>query len=161
MANISDETSNHAVHWKQDEPDEHPVAWSKEKAEAWRESQKTVSPWRLVIIQIAVVSVMTILVAVVLQNTSLAMSVAYGGLCVVVPSAMFMHGVRVRQTENIQKRMLRFVVWELAKIVLTVVMLYSAPRVISELNWLALLAGFVVTIKLYWVTFLKFPKLSR
>jgi ATP synthase protein I len=30
-------------------------------------------------------------------------------------------------------------------------MLVAAPRLIWQLNWLALLAGFVVTMKVYWV----------
>jgi ATP synthase protein I len=34
---------------------------------------------------------------------------------------------------------------------LTVAMLMAAPRLISQLSWLALLAGFVVTMKVYWV----------
>ena len=44
-----------------------------------------------------------------------------------------------------------FFIWELVKIVLTVALLLAAPRLILELNWLALLAGFVVTMKVYWV----------
>jgi ATP synthase protein I len=42
-------------------------------------------------------------------------------------------------------------VWEFVKIVLTVVMLFAAPRLIDDLNWLALLAGFVVTMKASWL----------
>jgi ATP synthase protein I len=44
-----------------------------------------------------------------------------------------------------------FFVWELLKIVLTVAMLVAAPRLIADLSWLALLAGFVVTMKVYWL----------
>ena len=44
-----------------------------------------------------------------------------------------------------------FFVWEMVKILLTVAMLFAAPRLILNLNWLALLAGFVVTMKVYWV----------
>jgi len=36
-------------------------------------------------------------------------------------------------------------------VVLTVAMLFAAPGLIPDLNWLALLAGFVVTMKVYWV----------
>jgi len=43
-----------------------------------------------------------------------------------------------------------FFVWELVKIALTVAMLFAAPRLIAELSWLALLVGFVVTMKVYW-----------
>jgi ATP synthase protein I len=34
---------------------------------------------------------------------------------------------------------------------LTVALLLAAPKVVSPLNWLALVAGFVVTMKVYWV----------
>jgi ATP synthase protein I len=34
---------------------------------------------------------------------------------------------------------------------LTVALLLVAPKVISNLSWLALVAGFVVTIKVYWL----------
>ena len=44
-----------------------------------------------------------------------------------------------------------FFVWELVKVGLTVALLLAAPRLIPELSWLALLAGFVVTMKVYWV----------
>jgi ATP synthase protein I len=42
-------------------------------------------------------------------------------------------------------------VWELVKIVLTVALLLVAPKVVAELSWLALVAGFVVTMKVYWL----------
>jgi ATP synthase protein I len=42
-------------------------------------------------------------------------------------------------------------VWELVKVVLTVVLLLAAPKVVSDLSWLALVAGFVVTMKVYWL----------
>jgi ATP synthase protein I len=42
-------------------------------------------------------------------------------------------------------------VWELVKIALTVVILLAAPKLVPHLSWLALLAGFVVTMKVYWV----------
>jgi len=42
-------------------------------------------------------------------------------------------------------------VWELVKIAVTIAMLFAAPRLVGALSWLALLAGFVVTIKVYWV----------
>jgi len=41
--------------------------------------------------------------------------------------------------------------WELVKIILTVALLLVAPKLISNLSWLALVAGFVVTIKVYWL----------
>ena len=41
--------------------------------------------------------------------------------------------------------------WELVKIVLTVALMLLAPKMMPDLNWLALVASFVVTIKVYWL----------
>ncbi len=41
--------------------------------------------------------------------------------------------------------------WEMVKIGLTVAMLIAAPRLVLDLSWLAMLAGFVVTMKVYWL----------
>ena len=40
------------------------------------------------------------------------------------------------------------------KVTLTVVLLIMAPQVVKNLDWLALLAGFVVTIKVYWLAWM-------
>ena len=42
-------------------------------------------------------------------------------------------------------------VWELVKILLTVMLLVASPWVISQLSWLALLAGFVLSMKVSWM----------
>lgn len=46
-----------------------------------------------------------------------------------------------------------FVLWEGVKILLSVAMLWSAPRIVPGLNWLALLVGLVVVLKVYWFGF--------
>jgi ATP synthase protein I len=50
-----------------------------------------------------------------------------------------------------------FFVWEAVKVVLTVALLFAAPALIVNLNWLALLAGFVVTMKVYWIALWLYP----
>ena len=42
-------------------------------------------------------------------------------------------------------------IWEAAKVVVTLAMLLAAPRVVAQLSWLAMVASFVVTMKMYWV----------
>jgi ATP synthase protein I len=37
---------------------------------------------------------------------------------------------------------------------LTVALLLVAPKVVADLSWFALVAGFVVTIKVYWLAML-------
>jgi ATP synthase protein I len=43
--------------------------------------------------------------------------------------------------------------WEGVKILLVVAMLWSAPWIVPELNWLGLLAGLVLVLKVYWFGF--------
>jgi ATP synthase protein I len=42
-------------------------------------------------------------------------------------------------------------VWEGVKVALTVLALLLAPKVVEDLSWLALLAGLVLTMKVYWL----------
>lgn len=91
-------------------------------------------------------------------NNSAGWSILYGSLCIVVPAAIFARGFG-RQIAASQHgasvpagaAMAGFFVWELVKVGLTVAMLLAAPKIVLQLNWLALLAGFVVTMKVYWV----------
>lgn len=91
-------------------------------------------------------------------NSGMGWSVLYGSFCVVVPAAIFARGFGRQMafgqsgtTVPAGAAMVGFFIWELVKVVLTVVMLLAAPKIVLQLNWLALLAGFVVTMKVYWV----------
>ena len=44
-----------------------------------------------------------------------------------------------------------FFLWESVKLALTVVALVAAPRWVDNLSWPAMLAGLLVTMKVYWV----------
>ena len=43
--------------------------------------------------------------------------------------------------------------WEGIKVLLALAMMWSAPRWVPDLSWLGLLAGLVVVLKAYWLTF--------
>ena len=69
-----------------------------------------------------------------------------------VPAALFARGISGGLAKLMPGgAMLGFFVWELVKIALTIAMLFAAPRVVPGLSWLALLAGFVVPIQVYWL----------
>jgi ATP synthase protein I len=53
--------------------------------------------------------------------------------------------------KQLHSALLGLIVWELVKVVLTVALLLVAPKVIANLSWFALVAGFVVTMKVYWL----------
>lgn len=76
-------------------------------------------------------------------------SAILGGLCCVVPNSI----MAVRLFANAQKAggasPAAFFIWEFVKIILTVALLFVTAKLYHDLNWLALLAGFIVALKSY------------
>ena len=80
-------------------------------------------------------------------------------LAVVIPAALFVRGLRSQfSSMNAATAAFGFFVWEAIKIAVSVGMLFAAPRLVADLDWLALLIGLVVTLKVYWVALLLRPK---
>ncbi|MBM3397500.1 MAG: ATP synthase subunit I [Betaproteobacteria bacterium] len=123
-----------------------------EQANAWRRNNPLPSPWRVLFLQIGVGALLAVLTGFVTGQFRLAASVAWGSVAVVVPAVVFVRALS-RQMRRTQpgSALAGLMVWELVKILLTVALLLVAPKVISELSWLALVAGFVVTMKVYWL----------
>ena len=123
-----------------------------QEAQSWRARNPVTSPWRVLGLQALVGVVMVVLTAAVTGQSNVAVSVAWGVFSVWLPALVFARALS-RQTRQHQaaSALLGFFVWELVKIVLTVALLLVAPRVVVDLHWLALVAGFVVTIKMYWL----------
>lgn len=125
---------------------------SAEEAQVWRKRHPAVSVWRVITIQVMVGVLVALLAKLISGKAAIAWSAAYGAFAVVVPAVLFARGMgRQRFAKSAGSAMVGFFVWELVKIVLTVAMLAAAPRVVAQLNWLALLAGMVVTMKTYWI----------
>ncbi len=121
---------------------------SAEQAQQWRQSNPPLSPWRIVAWQAMAGALVTLVAGVLDRDWTL--SVAYGALAVVLPAAVLARALS-RQRGAAGVALAGFFVWELVKIVLTVAILLAAPKLVPQLNWLALLAGFVVAMKVYWV----------
>ena len=133
-----------------EEPDFKPL--TAEEAAEWRKRNPPVSVVRVVKWQLIVGVVLALLVALVTQRAVWAWSAAYGAAAVVIPAAFFARGLRSRLgagQENLA--MVRFFGLEIAKLVLTVVLLLLAPLIVPGLNWLALVLGLVVVMKTYWL----------
>lgn len=125
---------------------------SAEEARQWREKNPPASPWRILGVQAAVGSLMALLAWAFTGQPRMAWSAGYGALAVILPAALLARGLsRQKAAANAGAALAGFFVWEMVKIALTVAMLFAAPRLISQLSWPALLAGFVVTMKVYWV----------
>ncbi|WP_310376886.1 ATP synthase subunit I [Rhodoferax ferrireducens] len=132
------------------------------EAQLWRQRNPPLSLWWVLLGQALVGSVVALAAWLLTGKAANGWSAAYGVLSVVVPAALFAQGVTGRLARTVPgAAMVGFFVWELVKIAVTVAMLFAAPRLVSGLNWLALLAGFVVTMKVVWVALLFRPKRQR
>lgn len=129
-----------------------------QQACAWRKRHPQVSVWRVIAWQV-VAGGLTALCAWALTSRQAGLSAAWGALSVVLPAAIFARGAlrKFGVATSAGAAVARFFVWELVKLVLCVVMLASAHRLIPALNWLALLAGAVVTMKTSWLALLMAP----
>ena len=122
------------------------------EAERIRAANPPASMMRVLGVQVLTSIVVACLARVLTGQDAMGWSALYGGLAVWIPAALFARGLqRQKATGHAGSALMGFFVWELVKIVLTVALLLAAPGLIPELNWLALLAGFVVTMKVYWV----------
>lgn len=123
-----------------------------DEAQVWRLRNPALMPWRIVALQACVGAVMVLLTWLLTDERRLAASVAWGVVAVVIPAMVFVRALRRQmQVAHPKVALVGLFAWELVKIVLTVALLLVAPKVISDLSWLALVASFVVTIKVYWL----------
>ena len=123
-----------------------------QEALAWRARQPLTSPWRVLGLQALVGLVLVGLTMVFTGRFHLAASVAWGVVSVCVPALVFARALaRQVRRQSAASALVGFFVWELVKIALTVALLLVAPKVVAELSWLALVAGFVITLKVYWL----------
>ena len=95
------------------------------------------------------------LVWLVSSSTVTVSSAFYGAMCVVLPSAlvarMIIKRTRPDALKNSGGRLIGLVVLELVKIVVTVCLLLAAPFVLDSPQWVAIVIGFALTLKVYWV----------
>jgi len=103
---------------------------------------------RVILLQLAT-TIVAGLVAGLLGGVPAMVSALLGGLCCVVPNSLF----ALRLFADAQKpggaNPMSFVIGEFIKIALTVALLGATVWLYHGLNWLALLAGFIVALKSY------------
>jgi ATP synthase protein I len=134
---------------------------TRQEAQALRELQPPISPWRVIRLQVGVGVVVALLAWAFTSKTSVAWSAAYGALAVVIPAMLFARGLMSQFSSiNAMTAGFGFFVWEAVKIGVSVAMLFAAPKLVADLNWLAMLISLVVTMKVYWVALLMRPKLK-
>lgn len=102
---------------------------------------------RIVLLQLAA-SVVVAAIAGLLGGLPALLSALLGGLCCVLPNGLF----ALRLFANVQKpnaNPMSFFIGEFIKIALTVALLGAIAWLYRDLNWLALIAGFIVALKSY------------
>lgn len=125
---------------------------SAEEARQLRERSPSLSPWRVVVWQAVVGGVLALGAWALTGRPNIGWSAGYGALAVVVPATIFARGLKGRFSSlNAGTAAVGFMVWEMVKIVASIVLLAMAPRWVPDLSWPALLVGLVVTMKVYWV----------
>jgi ATP synthase protein I len=103
---------------------------------------------RVVLLQLAV-TICAGLVAGALGGMAAMWSALLGGLCCVVPNGLFALRLFASAQSANGANPMTFMVGEFIKIALTVALLGAIAWLYRDLNWPALIAGFVVALKSY------------
>lgn len=88
-------------------------------------------------------------IAGIIGGTPALISTLIGGLCCVVPNSLFALRLFANAKKLEAADPTAFFVGEFIKIALTVALLGAAAWLYRDLNWLALIAGFIVALKSY------------
>lgn len=129
------------------------------EAQDLRRRLSSLSPWVVIAGQCLVGVAVVLLTWLVSGDGVRAWSVAYGALVVVLPAAVFARGLKNQFSSlNVITAGFGFFLWEIVKISLSVGMLFAAPGLVDEIDWLFLLLGLFVTMKVYWLALVIRPK---
>jgi ATP synthase protein I len=135
---------------------------SAEEAQALRELHPSVSPWWIVGLQMLVGLLVALAAWGFTGRPAAGWSAGYGALAVVIPAVLFARGLMSQFSSiNAATAAFGFFVWEAVKIAVSVGLIFAAPRLVTDLDWLAMLIGLIVTLKVYWVALLMRPKRKR
>lgn len=147
---------------KFDEPDFNELPFKRlnaAEALALRKRQPPVSPWRIVGLQALMGLLVALAAWLFTGRVAAAWSAAYGSLVVVLPAVLFARGLMSQFSSiNAVTAGFGFFIWEAVKIAVSVGLLFAAPQLVPGLDWLAMLIGLIVTLKVYWLALLLRPK---
>ncbi len=144
---------------------------SPEEAAQWRQRHPALSVWRVVAWQAAawVLSVAVTAAVVALwwpQHGAWVASLGYGGAAALVPAALMAWGMtssalarwlQAARPGQARSLLAGWLWWEGVKVLLTLTLLWTAPRWIPDLSWPALVVGLVVVLKSTWLAWMARP----
>lgn len=126
-----------------------------EQAQQLIAQNPSLSVWWVLSAQLVVGVVAAMVAGLLTGQGASAWSAFYGCLAVVIPGALFARGLRSQFSSiSAVTAGFGFFVWEAVKIGVSVAMLAAAPRLVADLDWLAMLIGLIVTLKVYWLALL-------
>lgn len=132
---------------------------TRDEAQKLRLANPSTSPWVVLTGQLLVGLLVASAAWLLTGNQNMGWSALYGALAVVIPGAVFARGLMSQFSSlNAMTAGFGFFVWEAIKIASSVGMLFAAPRLVPDLDWLAMLIGLIVALKVYWVALLMRPK---
>ena len=115
-----------------------------------RQAQPALSPWWVVMGQLATGLLLGLTAWLVTGQQNVGWSAFYGALTVVIPAALLARGLGSRLLSiNPGAAVAGFFLWEMVKVATSVGMLIAAPQLVTDLDWLALLIGLMVTVQVY------------
>ncbi len=151
--------------WNEDEKNEADEqafkTLTREQAQALRVKHPPISVWRVVGIQVLVGVAIAVLAYLLTGEGKTAQSALWGAAAVVVPNALMAWGMTGLFRGMPAAAVLGFMFWELIKIMTAVAILAVAAVWVSDLNWLALLAGLVGCLKVNWLALLWQGRMSQ
>ena len=152
-SSVASKAASAAPEWLDDGADVGPL--TREQAQELIERSPGLSVWWVIAGQLAVGILAACVAWVWTGKSSVLVSTIYGCLVVVIPGALFARGL-TSQFSSINAAMagFGFFVWEAVKIGVSVFMLAVAPGLVADLDWLAMLIGLILTLKVYWVALL-------
>jgi len=125
---------------------------SREEAQVLSRQLKSVSPWRVVGVQVLVGVLVALVAWLISGGVSVGWSALYGAAAVVVPGVLMARGMTSQfSSQSPGAGALGFMVWELVKIGVSIAMLALASRVVQPVSWPALLVAMVLCMKVYWL----------
>ena len=128
---------------------------TRQEAAAVRQSQSFVSPWAVVLAQVAVGSLAGLVAWLTTGDATVVKSALWGAAVVAVPGALMARGAtsRVSSASPVASAV-AMLGWGVAKTGAAVVMLVMAAKVVPGVHWPALLAALVACLQTYWFALL-------
>lgn len=136
--------------WNDQEEDAPFHTLTRAEAESLRARQPQVPAWWVVAAQAVVGLVGSVLAWLLSGDRAVGLSALYGAAVVVVPGALMARGMSSRLSSvSPTGSAVSFMLWEMVKIAVSVLMLMLAPKIVQPLSWPVMLVSLMVCMQVY------------